>query len=156
MILQLFERSTIKNSNDNQLSTNKQQLVIYYDGHCPLCSLEMLKLKQHDKHNNILLEDLHQKDFELQFPHISFDRAMAILHGEYNGKILLGLDVTHKAWQLVDKGVYVAPLQWPIIKQLSHGIYLIIAKYRQPISRFLNKHLGLGIRTCNPEQCKKP
>jgi predicted DCC family thiol-disulfide oxidoreductase YuxK len=128
-------------------------LTIYYDGNCPLCSLEMQKLKLHDKHNFIVLENLHQADFDKKFPQINFNKAMRILHGEYQGKVLLGLNVTHRAWTLVGKGILVAPLQFPVIKQFSHLVYLLVAKYRHPISNFLHQRFGIGINVCNSKIC---
>lgn len=134
-----------------------EQLTLFYDGHCPMCSLEMQRLKEHDKHNNIYLVDLHDDAFSERYPEINIDKALAILHGEYQGKILLGLDVTHRAWTLVGKGFLVAPLQWPIIKPISHQVYLILAKYRYPISQFMYKRLGIGIQQCNEGTCyEKP
>lgn len=132
---------------------SSQQLVIFYDGKCPLCSLEMQKLKRHDKKDNILLVDLQQTNFQDLYPHIIVDKALAILHGEYRGKLLLGLDVTHRAWTLVGKGALVAPLQWPVVKQLSHAGYLILAKYRYPISTFFAKRFGLGMKDCEEGVC---
>jgi len=128
-------------------------LTIYYDGHCPLCSLEMEKLKRHDKKKLIVLENLHQDNFDTKFPHINFNSAMAILHGEYQGKILLGLNVTHRAWTLVGKGALVAPLQFPIIKQLAHLFYLLVAKYRHSISNFLHQRFGIGVTSCDNNTC---
>jgi len=101
----------------------------------------------------IILVNLHDNDFENNFSHIDPNQAMRILHGEYQGNILLALDVTHRAWTLVGKGWLVAPLQFPIIKQISHAIYLILAKYRQPISKFIYQHLGIGNNTCIQGVC---
>ena len=129
------------------------QLIIFYDGKCPLCSLEMQKLKRHDLHNKINLIDLHQPDFEKQFPDINIGKALAILHGSYQGKRLLGLDVTHRAWTLVGKGWLVAPLQWPVLKQLSHLCYLVLAKYRYPISSFIAKCFGIKANHCEQGTC---
>ncbi len=135
------------------LSMNNNALTIFYDGSCPLCSLEMDKLKRYDKDNLIALIDLHQEGFQTQYPNIDFDQAMRILHGQYKGKLLLGLDVTHRAWTLVGAGFWVAPLAFPVIKQVAHLCYLIMAKYRQPISHFLYKHLGIGKASCNQGTC---
>jgi len=129
------------------------QLIIFYDGKCPLCSLEMQKLKQHDVSEKIKLIDLHQPDFESTFPHININKALAILHGEYQGKLLLGLDVTHRAWTLVGKGIWVAPLQWPVIKQVAHLSYLLLARYRYPISQFIAKLFRLNTTECIQGTC---
>ncbi len=131
----------------------ENRLIIFYDGNCPMCSLEMLKLKQYDTENRIELCNLQQKNFTALYPDINFEKAMAILHGSYQGELLLGLNVTHRAWTLVGKGVFVAPLQFPIIKQLAHLIYLFIARYRHPISQFMYKRLGIGQVMCNKGTC---
>jgi hypothetical protein len=57
--------------------------------------------------------------------------------------MLLGLEVTHRAWILVGKGFWVAPLNWPVFKILSHCIYLALAKYRHKISALLAKIFGI-------------
>ena len=132
-------------------------LTIFYDGECPLCSLEMQKLKGYDSKNLIVLENLHQVNFQTLFPHINISKAMEILHGQYQGKVLLGLDVTHRAWTLVGLGALVAPLQFPVIKQITHGGYLLLAKYRQPISTFLYQRFGIGVVNCEQGTCyEKP
>ena len=132
-------------------------LTIFYDGQCPLCTLEMEKLKRYDTKNLIKLENLHQKNFTTLHPDIDVDKAMHILHGKYRGSTLLALDVTHRAWTLVGKGTLVAPLKFPIIKQFAHQGYLLLAKYRHPISQCLYQRFGIGIKTCEQGTCyEKP
>ncbi len=128
-------------------------LTIFYDSHCPLCSAEMTHLMQHDNENKIALVDLHDPQLLSQYPQINFDKAMRVLHGEYQGNTLLGLEVTHRAWTLVGKGLWVAPLNWPIIKPVSHLFYLMVAKYRHPISSFLAKVFGLKAKNCDSGAC---
>lgn len=143
------------NDKDNMMIDNT--LTIFYDGNCPLCSLEMQKLKGYDNDNKIALVNLHQENFHSDYPEIDFNKAMKILHGQYKGKILLGLDVTHRAWTLVGRGLLVAPLQFPIIKQLAHTGYLFLAKYRRPISHCLYQRFGIGVNTCEQGTCyEKP
>ena len=139
-----------QSNNDN----NKQdQLTIYYDGNCPLCSLEMQKLKRYDDKQRIILVNLQQDDFSKHYPHINVSSALRILHGEYQGKLLMALDVTHRAWTLVGRGALVAPLQFPVIKQVAHVSYLLLAKYRYPISHFLHQRFGIGTKTCDEGTC---
>jgi predicted DCC family thiol-disulfide oxidoreductase YuxK len=131
-------------------------LTIFYDGNCPLCTLEMQKLKGYDHKGLILLENLHQENFNTLFPTIDISKAMEILHGQYQGKILLALDVTHRAWTLVGRGKFVAPLQFPIIKQLAHCGYKLLARYRHPISNSLYQRFGIGIKSCDEGTCYDP
>ena len=140
---------------DNTSTDNT--LTIFYDGQCPLCTLEMEKLKRYDTNNLIKLENLHQKNFTTLHPDIDADKAMRILHGKYQGSTLLALDVTHRAWTLVGKGALVAPLRFPIIKQFAHLGYLVLAKYRHPISQYLYQRFGIGRQTCDQGTCyEKP
>lgn len=128
-------------------------LTIFYDGNCPLCATEMAHLKKHDQDNKISVVDIHQSDFFTRYPNISFDAAMQILHGHYNGQTLYGLEVTHRAWTIVGKGFWVAPLNWPVFKTLSHWIYLILAKYRHQISALLAKVFNLKTINCSSGTC---
>lgn len=128
-------------------------LTIFYDGQCPLCSTEMNSIKKYDDANALFLVDLHSPNFSSLYPHIDSVKAMHILHGDYQGKVLLGLEVTHRAWTLVGKGFWVAPLNWPIIKTLSHWVYLGVAKYRHPISNLLAKVFKIKVNQCDSGAC---
>lgn len=128
-------------------------LTIFYDSKCPLCSTEMMHLKRYDNNDVITLVDLHQDNFNTLYPEIDFVSAMKILHGRYQGKTLLALAVTHRAWTLVGKGFWVAPLNWPIVKTLSHWVYLAVAKYRHQISAFVAKIFGIKTTKCYKGTC---
>ena len=110
-------------------------------------------IKKHDAENLIRLVDIHQNDFESKYPSVKFTDAMKILHGHYNAQLLLGLEVTHRAWTLVGKGFWVAPLNWPIIKTISHWIYLGLAKYRHQISALLAKIFNIKTTHCTSGAC---
>ena len=127
-------------------------LTIFYDGNCPLCLTEMQHLKSHDVNNRIHLIDIHQADFDKKYPEITFDKAMKILHATYQGQTLLGLEVTHRAWTIAGRGLWVAPLNWPIIKSIAHLFYLFFAKYRHSISRFIAPRLGISSK-CQKGTC---
>ncbi|MCF2948218.1 DUF393 domain-containing protein [Paraglaciecola aquimarina] len=128
-------------------------LKIFYDSRCPLCSAEMNHLKANDKDNAISLIDLHQENFDVHYPHINFHQAMQILHGEYKGNLLLGLAVTHRAWTLVGKGFWVAPLNWPVVKTMAHFVYLGIAKHRHKISHLFARIFNISIPECKTGAC---
>ena len=128
-------------------------LTIFYDGNCPLCATEMAQLKKHDPNNLISLVNIQQRDFSARYPSVKFSQAMKILHGHYNGQLLLGLEVTHRAWTLVGKGFWVATLNWPIFKTISHWLYLALAKYRHPISALLAKIFNIKTTHCNSGTC---
>ena len=110
-------------------------LTIFYDGQCPLCMAEMRQLKHHDRQGNILFVNLHSENLIEEYPHIDPVKANQILHGQLDsGELLLGLDVTCKAWQLVGKHTWLKILRWPVVRILSDAIYLLFARYRNKIS----------------------
>ena len=120
-------------------------LTIYYDGHCPLCMKEMQLLKRHDNKKLINFVDLHNEVFSKHHPHINTSEAIRILHGQLNtGELLLGLDVTCKAWSLVGKHKWLAILRWPLIRTIADVFYRVFARYRNKVSYLLT-----GNKTCN-------
>ena len=79
-------------------------MIIFYDGNCPLCSIEMQQLKHADIHQKIILEDLNALDFSLRYPSIDVNQAMTYLQAQtLSGEMIYGLDVTYQAWEIVGK-----------------------------------------------------
>jgi len=129
-------------------------LTIFYDAQCPLCSLEMDKLKSYDDHQLIKLIDLNRPEQVSGYPQINIDKAMDKLHGIYGKTTMLyELDVTYMAWTLVGKKHYVWPLKVPILKQVLRMFYLVFANNRHPISKFCFKYLKIGKIQCNQGVC---
>ena len=114
------------------------ELKIFYDGGCPLCLAEMKHLLRLDIYKKIDLVDINQQGFQAKYPNISRTKADQILHGQLaDGSILLGLDVTHKAWSLVGKGKWTAIIRWPIIRLIADFFYLQFARHRHFLSRLI-------------------
>ena len=126
------------------------QLTIFYDGTCPLCAKEMAALTKHDTENKIQTIDIYSEAFS-DYPQIDVDAANTVLHAlDENGKLLLGLDVTYRAWNLVGKGWLYAPLRWTIFKPMADWCYLRFAKNRYKASFWLT-----GKSRCNGNNCTK-
>ena len=114
------------------------ELTIFYDGGCPLCLAEMKHLMKLDRNNKIELVDINQENFQAIYPDINREQADRILHGQLaTGKILLGLDVTHKAWSLVGKGNWTAIIRWPVVRHMADFVYLQFARHRHFLSRII-------------------
>ena len=128
-------------------------LRIFYDGGCPLCLAEMKQLIKLDRQKKIDLVDINQESFEEDYPEIDRQKADQILHGQLaDGTILLGLDVTHKAWSLVGKGRWTAIIRWPIIRPLADFAYLKFARHRHFLSRVITGKERC--QSCNLERNK--
>ena len=114
------------------------ELTIFYDGGCPLCLAEMKHLMKLDRNNKLELVDINQENFQAIYPDINREQADRILHGQLaTGKILLGLDVTHKAWSLVGKGNWTAIIRWPVVRYMADFVYLQFAQHRHFLSRII-------------------
>jgi predicted DCC family thiol-disulfide oxidoreductase YuxK len=125
------------------------KLTIFYDGFCPLCVKEMEKLKQFDQNDDIQLIDIHTSAFT-PYTNIDADKASRILHAiDDKNQLLLGLDVTYRAWSLVGKGWIYAPLRWPIIKPIADRAYLHFANNRYRWSKILT-----GKSRCDSNSCR--
>ncbi|MFC3025385.1 thiol-disulfide oxidoreductase DCC family protein [Vibrio zhugei] len=123
-------------------------LIVFYDGTCPLCAKEMDQLRKRDTQQRLHLVDLHSDEFA-QFPDIDPVAASEILHAvDQQGRLLLGLDAVHKAWQMVGKGWVYAPLRWPLIRPVADWCYLFFARHRYRIS-----FLFTGTSRCESGQC---
>jgi predicted DCC family thiol-disulfide oxidoreductase YuxK len=121
-------------------------LTIFYDGYCPLCIIEINKLKGLDKEQNILFVDIQTPIFATQYPELDWHTLDARIHGYLaDGRLISGLDVTYLAWKLVGKGWVYAPLRWPVIRWFADAVYLVFAKYRHPLSYLLT-----GKKRCVP------
>ncbi|MDK1288447.1 thiol-disulfide oxidoreductase DCC family protein [Pseudoalteromonas umbrosa] len=126
------------------------KLTIFYDGTCPLCVKEMTALIKRDKAAHIKTVDIHSDEF-VNYPNIDPNQANLILHAlDEQGGLLLGLDVTHRAWQLVGMGWLYAPLRWPLIKPIADQVYLLFAKNRYRISYLLT-----GKSRCENGVCRR-
>ncbi|MDA6066819.1 DUF393 domain-containing protein [Idiomarina abyssalis] len=114
------------------------ELIIFYDGGCPLCVKEMRHLKRLDKEGRIQFENVNEPDFSQRYPQVDVAKANQYLHGQVSsGDMIYGLDVTHEAWSLVGKGWMIAPLRWPVIRWFADKTYLFFARNRNRISKLL-------------------
>jgi len=126
------------------------RLTLFYDGTSPLCSKEMKALKEQDHKRLIQTVDIYGDTF-FNYPQIDAQQANTILHAlDDRGQLLLGLDATHRAWQLVGKGWLYAPLRWRIFKPMADWCYLYFAKNRYRISFWLT-----GTSRCNKDSSSR-
>ncbi|WP_407334087.1 thiol-disulfide oxidoreductase DCC family protein [Enterovibrio sp. 27052020O] len=114
------------------------KFTLFYDGSCPLCVAEMHQLRALNHRDTLAFEDILAPDFTHRYPDISPDKARNVLHGKYDdGRLLLGLDVTHHAWKLVGRKRWIGLLRLPVIRWFADKAYLFFAKNRYRISWLL-------------------
>lgn len=127
-------------------------MIIFFDGYCPLCAIEMRQLRQRDKQGTIIFEDIQAVDFSDRYPHLNWQALNARIHVLLtDGRMVTGLDATHAVWQAVGKGWLYAPLRWPVIRWFADKAYNLFARHRYTISYWLTGKSRLD--TC--ERCVK-
>lgn len=93
--------------------------TLYYDGQCPLCSLEMKHLKE-KKSCDLNLVDIHTA----ALPEGKSKQALlTTLHCKVGDQWLTGLDATVAAWSETKFGWLFAWLRWPVIKPCADWVY---------------------------------
>lgn len=114
------------------------KLTVFYDGLCPLCVKEMKQLAKLDEQGYLGFFDINQNTLASLHPDIDYDKANAYLHAKTDsGAVITGLDVTYYAWKLVGKGAWLAPLRWPGIRFIADRVYLLFARNRYQVSKWL-------------------
>lgn len=99
--------------------------VLYYDGQCPLCSIEMGHLRKRAC-GNLELVDIHKAT---DLP-ASKESLLKRLHLKTQAGLVTGLDANIAAWQYTSIGWLWHFLQWPIIKPIAAKVYDIWAERR--------------------------
>jgi predicted DCC family thiol-disulfide oxidoreductase YuxK len=116
------------------------EFTIFYDGACPLCSIEINHLKKRDHSEKLGFVDINHPSFSKQYPNLDWQAMNERIHGQLaDGTWLIGLDVTHKAWSLVGKGWLYAPLRWPVIRWFADHFYVWFARHRHEIAYLLTR-----------------
>ncbi|MBB6520084.1 thiol-disulfide oxidoreductase DCC family protein [Pseudoteredinibacter isoporae] len=130
------------------------ELNIFYDGTCPLCvkEVDILRTLNHD--GKLAFLDIEADGFGEQYPSIDLNEARQILHGQKgDGSFIYGLDVSHAAWRLVEKGSWrdigFSITRWPLIRPIANFAYILFAKNRYRIS-----FLFTGKSRCENGNCK--
>ena len=109
------------------MSETSQPAELYFDGSCPLCSIEMRHLKRH-KRDSLKLTDIHQAT-DLT-PDTKRDFLSRLHLRKPDGVVLKGLDASVYAWQQTRFGFFWYWLRWPLIKPVADFVYARWAKNR--------------------------
>lgn len=116
--------------------------VVLYDRACPVCRIEMERLKGRDKQERLVLLDINSPAFNEQSWGVSHAEASAALHVfTADNEWLVGMAAIHHVYRQVGLGWLMAPTRWPIVAPIADRFYQYFAKNRYVFSR------GLGFKT---------
>ena len=114
------------------------QLTLYYDGKCPFCTREMERLAQWDRAGKLAFVDITRAGFDPASLGRTMDDLQRAMHSvTADGKILSGIDSMLAAYPLVGRGILVWPLRVPLLRPVLSSLYLLFARHRYTMSRWL-------------------
>eukprot|EP00571_Detonula_confervacea_P012089 CAMPEP_0172313290 /NCGR_PEP_ID=MMETSP1058-20130122/19970_1 /TAXON_ID=83371 /ORGANISM="Detonula confervacea, Strain CCMP 353" /LENGTH=176 /DNA_ID=CAMNT_0013026927 /DNA_START=67 /DNA_END=593 /DNA_ORIENTATION=- len=122
-----------------------EELNIIYDSKCNICKLEMDFLARRDAKlsvsvpRKLRLTDIESEDYDPNDPSnggVSYEKGMAAIHAiTAEGRVIEGVQVFGKAYELVGLGWLFKFTEWPILKPVVQWGYEMFAKYRTNITR---------------------
>ena len=85
------------------------------------------------------LTDIESEDYDPNDPPnggVSYEKGMAAIHAvTADGRVIEGVPVFRKAYDLVGLGWYLRFLEWPLMKTVAVWGYQVFAKYRTYVTR---------------------
>jgi len=102
------------------------------DGSCAFCRSQGELLRWLDAgRGKILIEDITAPGFDPGRYGLSQDQVMKEIHGvTWDGRILRGMDVFRKAYDMLGFGLLTAPTNWPFVRPLADLAYSLFSRNR--------------------------
>ena len=109
-----------------------QQLTVYYDGDCPICSREIAHYRQRDTQGRLRLVDIAAPSFDAAAVGLDPATVRKVMHVRLpGGKLVTGLDAFIAIWGVLPGFETLAKLaQQPVINPLLRVGYWAFAKVR--------------------------
>jgi predicted DCC family thiol-disulfide oxidoreductase YuxK len=132
-------------------------LTLLYDGHCPMCSLEMDELRVQDRLQRLRFQDISAPDFDAALWGTSAAELDALLHAvDAEGRTWRGVPALRLAYTAVGRGQLWAATAWPLLAPLFDAGYAWFARNRHGISRAaapLIEHIAAARATRRMRRC---
>lgn len=124
-----------------------EQLNIIYDSKCGICKLEMDLLARRDARlaglsggpRKLKMTDIECQHYNPEDPAnagVSYEEGMAAIHAvTSDGRLVKGVPVFSRAYDLVGLGWLFKFTEWPMMKPIVHSGYTLFAKYRTVLTR---------------------
>ena len=117
-------------------------LTLFYDGACPVCRLEMDKLRERDGLRRLAFVDIAGQDFNLQAQvgdtGVTLEDMRRLIHARRpDGTMVVGVEVLQLAYTAIGWGIFAAPAGLPVLKPLFERAYAAFARNRHGISAVL-------------------
>ena len=112
------------------------ELLLLYDGDCPLCSREIAMLRKLDRgRGRLRFEDIAGLEPGSRLHGRDLEALLARIHGVLpDGSVVDGLEVFRRAYAAVGLGWLLAPTRWPLLRPMADAGYRWFARNRMRLS----------------------
>jgi predicted DCC family thiol-disulfide oxidoreductase YuxK len=128
-------------------AVHEAELVLLYDGGCPVCALEMHKLRERDKQKQLAFVDITALDFNPARYGATLSDMMVRMHAvRSDGALLTGMEAIRATYAAIGLGWLLAPTRWPLIRPLADWGYAQFARNRMRLSRWMGLRCDAACR----------
>lgn len=118
---------------------SKEKYTVYYDGDCPICTLEINNLKRCDKQRTMRFINLHEVDFSTHELAKDKQAMMSRIHAQRaDGDWETGMPVFRQAYENVGMGRLLGWTGWRGVSYVFDKLYAWFADNRQWIGRLFS------------------
>jgi predicted DCC family thiol-disulfide oxidoreductase YuxK len=122
------------------MDTNIYPLEFLYDGNCPICRYDVVRLHNADRYGQLIFIDISAPDFEPKAYGRTRQMLLARIHARRaDGVIVEGPEVFRLALSALGYGWLVAPTRWPVLNQVTEITYNWFARNRGSLARRLGR-----------------
>ena len=127
-----------------------QHLIVYVDGLCPFCQLEVRWLSRLDRNGGRLrFVDIAAPDFDPTPLGLTLDDLMNRLYVlDDAGRWHVGADAFRAIYQAMGFGGLIRMTRWPLLRSLTDASYRCFARHRIRIGRWF------GGQDCREGHCR--
>lgn len=139
---------------------SSSELILYFDGRCPLCTAEIRRLGARDTRHRLAFVDIAEPGFDPAPLGVDLSALNRELHARLpDGRMLTGMDSIVAAYALVGRRGLVWLLRAPAVRDAFAPLYRRLARNRYVVSRWLGYHAeahcdaqacGIGTATDRP------
>ncbi|WP_175884486.1 DUF393 domain-containing protein [Burkholderia sp. BCC0044] len=117
---------------------NENELVLYFDGRCPLCVAEIRRLGERDARHRLAFVDIAEPGFDPAPLGVDLPALNRELHARLpDGRMLTGIDGIVAAHALVGRRGFAWLLRVPAMRAVFAPLYRRLARNRYAVSRWL-------------------
>ncbi|AYQ43389.1 thiol-disulfide oxidoreductase [Burkholderia aenigmatica] len=130
---------------------DSSELVLYFDGRCPLCVAEIKRLGARDARQRLAFVDIAAPGFDPAPLGVDLPALNRELHARLpDGRMLTGVDRILAAHALTGHRWLVRLLRVPVVRRVLAPLYRRLAHNRHAVSRWLGYH---GEAQCDGAAC---